>query len=126
LSGSDSATLSVLGLQDHDTVSASGVATCQFVEGTMRWAVSIVFDSSSYSGELAVEELTCDFTNTSAWSARRDGGAMTNVAFTPASKVHALPGFPRLQGTWTFFVDAPACAGPAPLLSAQFRLVCRP
>lgn len=123
---SDSATLSVIGLQDHDTVSASDVATCQFVEGTMRWAVSIVFDSSSYSGELAVEELTCDFTNTSAWSARREGGAMTNVAFTPASKVHALPGFPRFQGTWTFFVDAPACAGPAPLLSAQFRLVCRP
>jgi hypothetical protein len=121
---SDAATRPVLGLQDHDTVPASNVATCRLVDGVMRWAVEVVFDGS-YSEKLAVEELACDFTNTSSWSARREGG-MANVAFTPASKVHPLPGFPRLQGTWTFFVDASGCAGPAPLLSAQFRLVCRP
>ena len=114
----------VRALQDHEIVQVAPVAKCIVVDGVQRWSAKFVFDNSC-SPQLAVEELTCELVGASAWFARREGGTVS-VALTPSAKTVPLPSRPRLQGTWTFFVDAPGCGAPAPMVFVDFKVVCTP
>jgi hypothetical protein len=118
----DSRSIGVRGFQDDDVWIFDLPATCMFIDGIWRWAVTLPFTSHLISDDLRVAEVFCYFTRYTTWFARTDGNL--HVPFNWLNTRSSLPSRPILNRAWTFFLGDAGCLGTAPDFHAEFKIVC--
>ena len=119
----DQREIAVRGFSDNDEWTFNFTAEPRIVDGITRWAAESNLYSSYISNHLCVSQIRSTFPGITSWNVRNPD--IADLKFTTGQNQHSLPSLPILNKNWLFFSDAPASAGPNPVLQVVFKIVCQ-